>query len=72
MSLDFKPQKADSISTFECPKYFDYEENLIKKTHNTQLLIHNWKILQASKSTLIWFITKIKLLEIYKYISIYP
>lgn len=29
MSLDFKPQKAD-ISTSECPKYFDYNQDLIR------------------------------------------
>jgi hypothetical protein len=30
MSLDFKPQKADDISTSECPKYFDYEQDSIR------------------------------------------
>ena len=37
MSLDFKLQKADSISTSECPKYFDYEKSLIRRTSDTQL-----------------------------------
>lgn len=37
MSLDFKPQKADSISPSECPKYFDYEQSLIRRTSDTQL-----------------------------------
>lgn len=39
MSLDFKPQKADDISTSECPKYFDHEQDLLR------ILTHKWRML---------------------------
>lgn len=67
MSLDFKPLKAGN-STSKCPKYFDYEKNLIRRTSDTQL--KDSPSLQINYN-MVHYKIKEKLLEIYKCIDTY-